>query len=133
MKRIPRVRNMVGHGDRAVANQFEIFTDDGVYFQSYSTIITYQSNGKVTLDRYNWDYSTTTGKYRNIFLGEKKSETERKIKTAARVKFPGHRLYTFFEHGHWWLRFEDAEETRTFDVVDCGDADGNDYFDFEEV
>jgi hypothetical protein len=79
MKRIPRVRNMVGHGDRAVANQFEIFTDDGVYFQSYSTIIAFRSNGKATLDRNYWDYSTTTGKYRNIFLGEKKSETEKKI------------------------------------------------------
>ena len=26
-----------------------------------------------------WDYSVTTGKYRNIFLGEKKAETQAKI------------------------------------------------------
>lgn len=36
--------------------------------------------GEVILDKYNWAYSTTTGKYRNIFLGEDKSETEWKIK-----------------------------------------------------
>ena len=28
-----------------------------------------------------WDYSKTTGKYRNIFLEETKQETERKIKS----------------------------------------------------
>ena len=27
------------------------------------------NNGKTFLDEYYWDYSTTTGKYRNMFLG----------------------------------------------------------------
>jgi hypothetical protein len=27
----------------------------------------------------NWDYSVTTGKYRNIFLEETKKETQKKI------------------------------------------------------
>jgi len=37
--------------------------------------------GKVYLDNNKWDYSRTTGKYRNQFLGESKKETERKIKS----------------------------------------------------
>lgn len=33
----------------------------------------------IVLDRDTWDYSTTTGKYRNQFLGESKKETQAKI------------------------------------------------------
>ena len=81
-----RVSNMKGRTGRAVANQFLIHTDDGVYFQSYRTTIAYKPYdgafmcGKIQLDREAWDYSRTTGKYRNEFLGETKAETERKIK-----------------------------------------------------
>ena len=35
----------------------------------------------VILDNLRWDYSTTTGKYRNIFLNEKKELTSKLIKT----------------------------------------------------
>ena len=35
----------------------------------------------ITLDETYWDYSKTTGKYRNQFLGETKAETEKKIKS----------------------------------------------------
>jgi hypothetical protein len=31
------------------------------------------------IDKNKWDYSTTTGKYRNQFLGETKKETQAKI------------------------------------------------------
>jgi hypothetical protein len=66
-----------------VKNQFRIFTDAGVYFQSYSTIIAFKPYGayKIVLDRDSWDYSRTTGKYRNRFLNETKAETEKKIKS----------------------------------------------------
>jgi|TARA_R100000479_G_scaffold54981_1_gene26072 hypothetical protein len=37
--------------------------------------------GKVFLDKNYWDYSTTTGKYRNAFLGENIAETRKKIKS----------------------------------------------------
>ena len=37
------------------------------------------NEGKVYLDINYWDYSTTTGKYRNIFLNENKSLTQKKI------------------------------------------------------
>ena len=63
-------------------NQFEIYTDEGVYFQSYSTIICFKDkSGQVYLDKNGWCYSTTTGRYRNIFLNESKAETLKKIKS----------------------------------------------------
>ena len=65
-----------------VANQFVIETTKGTYFQSYESIIAFISNtggSRVTLDKDYWDYSRTTGKYRNIFLGEDKKATEAKI------------------------------------------------------
>lgn len=34
---------------------------------------------EVTLDEQYWDYSQTTGKYRNKFLGEEKKDTLKKI------------------------------------------------------
>ena len=74
-----RVRNMTGHGGREVANQFVISTDTTTYFQSYNSLVICQTNGKTYLDRSSWDYSTTTGKYRNLFLRETKAETQKKI------------------------------------------------------
>ena len=65
-----------------VANQFIIYTPEGRYFQSYNSIIAFISNdNRVTLDDYYWDYSRTTGKYRNEFLGEYIAETRKKIKS----------------------------------------------------
>ena len=62
-----------------VPNQF-IITDNGdEYFQSYKSIIAKKSESKIYLDEYYWDYSTTTGKYRNEFLGEGITETRKKI------------------------------------------------------
>jgi hypothetical protein len=77
-----QVRNMTGRTGREVANQFEIRTDKGTYFQSYRTMIVFipYGDGKTQLDKNSWDASMTTGKYRNQFLGETKAETERKIK-----------------------------------------------------
>ena len=87
-----KVQNMTGRTGRQVANQFIVMDDDGktktIYFQSYNSIIVKQvleyDAGRywVTyLDSYYWDYSVTTGKYRNIFLNETKKETEQKIES----------------------------------------------------
>jgi hypothetical protein len=78
----PRVENMQGRSG-PVANQFKVFSEDGVYFQSYSTIIAFKpyGEGKIKLNKTAWDYSRTTGKYRNQFLRETKAETEKKIKS----------------------------------------------------
>jgi hypothetical protein len=64
-----------------VKNQFIISTKDGIYLQSYNSIIAFKSkDGKTYLDNYYWDYSKTTGRYRNMFLNETKKDTENKIK-----------------------------------------------------
>ena len=88
-----KVRNLTGRTGREVANQF-IITGDGnemsgnavEYFQSYKTVIAKRDkfragvpSRQVWLDKNSWDYSTTTGKYRNQFLGETKAETQKKI------------------------------------------------------
>jgi len=76
-----KVKNMTSTRGNKIANQF-IITDKGdEYFQSYRSIIAKRSNGKIYLDEYYWDYSRTTGKYRNEFLGEYIAETRKKIKS----------------------------------------------------
>lgn len=96
-----KVYNMTSPRGGEVPNQFEIVTPEGTYFQSYSSIIafrpTYKAcinpnagvdnepcpcprhDGKIVLDLHKWDYSTTTGKYRNQFLGEGIAETRKGI------------------------------------------------------
>ena len=77
-----KVTNMTGNSGAKIANQFEIIADNGdIYFQSYDSIIVKQSGGQTWLDKNKWDYSQTTGKYRNQFLNETKKETEAKIKS----------------------------------------------------
>lgn len=77
-----KVKNMMSRNYNHIANQFEITTPEGVYFQSYQSVIVFiPHNGKTQLDKNKWDYSVTTGKYRNQFLGESKKETEDKIKS----------------------------------------------------
>tara|TARA_R110002012_G_C11442959_1_gene590836 strand:+ start:516 stop:791 length:276 start_codon:yes stop_codon:yes gene_type:complete len=77
------VQNFISNSGNPVANQFKIRTPRAVLFQSYRSIIAKKDTrtGKVTLDKYYWDYSTTTGKYRNQFLGEGIAETREKIKS----------------------------------------------------
>lgn len=80
-----KVKNMTNRNGRAVPNQFiidDFMLDTGksvMYFQSYDSIIARIEDGQVTLDINNWDYSKTTGRYRNQFLGETKKETQAKI------------------------------------------------------
>ena len=61
-------------------NQFIIQHDDVEYFQSYDSIIVKRfKQGICHLDKTYWNYSKTTSKYRNQFLGETTKETQRKI------------------------------------------------------
>lgn len=62
-------------------NQYVITTRDVTVFQSYRTKICAWVGGKLYLDTNSWDYSRTTGRYRNQFLGETKKETQAKIKS----------------------------------------------------
>jgi len=74
-----KVENMTSAKGNKIANQF-LITDNGEeYFQSYKSMIAKKSEGKIYLDEYYWDYSVTTGKYRNQFLGEGIADTRKKI------------------------------------------------------
>jgi len=93
-----KVQQMTSNNGNKVANQFIIDEstfiqpDDsytGTAFQSYDTVIAFKAYEcgntgncyKVFLDAKKWDYSTTTGKYRNQFLDEGIAETRKKIKS----------------------------------------------------
>ena len=64
-------------------NQFIIENNNNeAWFQSYNSIIVYSPDlnfGKIELDKKYWNYSKTTSKYRNKFLGETTKETQAKI------------------------------------------------------
>lgn len=78
---IPNVANMTSSKGNIVPNQFIIVTKDGEYFKSYSSMIAFKpfDGSPVQLDETYWDYSKTTGIYRNQFLREGIAETRRKI------------------------------------------------------
>ena len=81
-----KTENMTSTNGNKVANQF-IITDDKTneYFQSYRSMIVkkdYEGETvQVFLDKKYWNYSNTTGKYRNIFLNETIKDTRKKIKS----------------------------------------------------
>lgn len=87
-----KVQQMTNAKGTPVKNQFILYDGEHTYFQSYNSIIVHQycprkdmNNlsvaSKVTLDETYWNYSRTTSKYRNLFLGESTQETQRKIDT----------------------------------------------------
>lgn len=64
-----KVTNITDNRGRKVANQF-IITDGNVYtFQSYNSVIAIVDfdNSIITIGN-DWDYSTTTSRYRNKFF-----------------------------------------------------------------
>lgn len=79
------VENFEGKNGK-VKNQFIIRIAGTEYFQSYNSIIAikfYDSEKakyRIAINKDKWNYSVTTGKYRNQFLNETKKETEKKIK-----------------------------------------------------
>lgn len=75
-----KVQNMGSNKGNTIANQFIISGNGETVFQSYNSIIAKKTANGIVLDSHYWDYSKTTGKYRNQFLNEDKKETERKIK-----------------------------------------------------
>ena len=81
-----KVQNITSNNGNKIANQFVITDDNGnQFFQSYNSMIVKKYNSyylkPVELDKKYWNYSNTTGKYRNIFLNETITETKKKIKS----------------------------------------------------
>ena len=81
-----KINNMTSSRGNKVPNQFIIHTPEATYFQSYQSIIimtTFEDGERVVyLDEYYWNYSKTTSKYRNLFLGEDSKEVEKKVKNS---------------------------------------------------
>lgn len=80
-----KVKNMKSSRGNDVPNQFIIFTPEATVFQSYGSVIaktTFEAGELVVvLDESYWDYSNTTRKYRNQFLGQNSAEIKRKVKS----------------------------------------------------
>nr|BAR15890.1 hypothetical protein [uncultured Mediterranean phage uvMED] len=78
-----KVQNITSNNGNKIANQFIIYDSNGSkYFQSYNSVIAkIDPANNITLDQKYWNYSNTTGKYRNIFLEETITETKKKIKS----------------------------------------------------
>jgi len=80
-----KTENMTSTNGNKVANQFIITDDNGnTFFQSYKSVIVKKPLevwNKIELDQKYWNYSNTTGKYRNIFLNETIKDTRKKIKS----------------------------------------------------
>ena len=74
-----QVENMRSSKGNKVANQFIITDGNKMVFQSYGSVICVKDGRNVILDSRYWDYTQTTGKYRNQFLGETKADTQKKI------------------------------------------------------
>tara|TARA_R100001082_G_scaffold99722_1_gene68572 strand:- start:233 stop:502 length:270 start_codon:yes stop_codon:yes gene_type:complete len=78
---------MTSNAGNKIANQFVIFTDDGIYFQSYKTVIAFKpfdSTKPTLLDYAHIDtvtkvWSVTTTKYRNKFLGGNTKEIKERL------------------------------------------------------
>ena len=78
----PTVLNMTSPKGNFVPNQFIIWTDEEQFFQSYQTIIGKRDiKGNITLDKNRWNYSVTTSKYRNLWLGMNTKEVKDAIKS----------------------------------------------------
>lgn len=74
--------NMTSPNGNKVPNQFIVKTFGRTWFRSYeSNIVHIDEDGTVTLDSKYWDYSPTTSKYRNIFLGNDTAACKRLIKS----------------------------------------------------
>ena len=78
-----KVQNVYNNG-REVPNQFEIYYEkDNKYykiFQSYSSIIIKWENGLIIEVGEDWDYSRTTGKYRNLLTNTNKKQFEKMLR-----------------------------------------------------
>ena len=86
-----KVSNMQSNKGNDVPNQFiinDVTTflngrhETGAMFQSYNSNIAFKTyDRKIFLDQKYWDYSVTTGKYRNQFLGEGIADARKKIES----------------------------------------------------
>lgn len=90
-----KVQNVYNNG-RNVANQFEIYYEENnkhyKIFQSYESMILKWENGSLIEVGEDWDYSRTTGKYRNLLTNTNKKQFEKMLRDEF-VYIPEQRKY----------------------------------------
>ena len=77
-----KVIPIISESGNIVKNHYIIETEEGSYLQSYEDIIAFRPsspNEFVVLDSDNWDCSTTTRKWLEVFLGESHNVTREKL------------------------------------------------------
>ena len=68
---LKKIENLTSSRGKKIVNQFIITNEEGQFFQSYESIIAFKPNDPmqpIKLDCKYWNYSSTTSKYRNLFL-----------------------------------------------------------------
>ena len=75
-----KVIQMTNNNNKPVPNHFIVHNEKTGerFFQSYGSVIVKIHNGQVTLGK-DWKASSTTSKYRSMFLGESTAETQKKL------------------------------------------------------
>lgn len=78
------INNMVSNAGNNIANQYEvnIYTEKGLFqaFYSYKSLIAIKVGGEIIVITHNYNYSKTTGKYRNAFLNMNLKTLDKYIK-----------------------------------------------------
>ena len=83
--RNPKREAMLTSNGKPAKDQYVLTYEDGsTAFESYGTLIAHRPvnypKQPIRLDRDAWNYSITTARYRNRFLGEATAETRKRIK-----------------------------------------------------
>jgi len=76
-----KIHSMQTPAGNTSRNQYILSDRNGDTFVSYGTNIARRKLGVIYLDETYWDYSATTGRYRNQFLGEGINDTRKGIKS----------------------------------------------------
>ena len=101
-------------------DQVIVHDGDRRVFVSYGTPIAEIAGygGAVTLDKDYWDYSVTTGQYRNEFLGEGIADTRKKIKdgTYQLTNLAGHALPKANKAGDYVINWPESGAEAARDV-----------------
>jgi len=85
-----RVDNILSNKGNHISNEFVLYYENGTIFQSYKSIIAVVFNTFKSVDNpyylgVDWDYSKTTGKYRDIFLNSNKKTIEEDLKNGVAI------------------------------------------------
>lgn len=83
---IRKVQNLTSPRSwRPVANQYDLIHENGIAFQSYSSLIAVRMNGYLYLTDYH-DYSKTTSKYATEWTGYNTEERRNGLKSGRFIR-----------------------------------------------